>query len=155
MLILADTVVILRLMDRRDPQHAVIRQAVRLLIQRGDELVTSTQNITEFWNVCTRPATVRGGLGLDISESDRRLRILARIVDILADHPATFSIWRQLIVSHSVQGKQVHDARIAAQMQAHGISSILTLNGSDFLRYTTITVIDPVSLIVASSSTAP
>jgi predicted nucleic acid-binding protein len=56
-------------------------------------------------------------------------------------------LWRQLIVTHSVQGKQVHDARLAALMQAHGITHILTLNGSDFTRYPGITPIDPASLV--------
>ncbi len=72
MLILVDSGVLLRLMERADPQHAVIRQAVRTLTGRGDELAAGFQNIAEFWNVCTRPATSRGGLGLDIIETDRR-----------------------------------------------------------------------------------
>jgi predicted nucleic acid-binding protein len=64
MLILADSGVLLRLLERADPLHATIRAAVRTLVARGDELVTATQNMAEFWNVCTRPATARGGLGL-------------------------------------------------------------------------------------------
>ncbi len=147
MLILADSGVLLRLMERADPQHAIIRTAVRTLFARGDELVTATQNGAEFWNVCTRPATARGGLGLSIAETDHRLRVLERIVQILADLPTAYPLWRQLIVTHSVQGKQVHDARLAALMQAHGITHILTLNGSDFTRYPGITPIDPASLV--------
>lgn len=42
--------------------------------------------------------------------------------------------------------KQVHDARLVALMQAHGITHILTLNGSDFTRYPGITPVDPASL---------
>jgi predicted nucleic acid-binding protein len=62
MLILADSGVFLRLMERNDPQHVAIRAMVSSLIARGDELVVATQNMAEFWNVCTRPAIARGGL---------------------------------------------------------------------------------------------
>jgi predicted nucleic acid-binding protein len=146
MLILVDSGVLLRLMERADPQHGTIRTAVRALVARGDELVTATQNVAEFWNMCTRPASARGGLGLAIAETDRRLKVLERLFQPLADLPTTYPIWRQLVVTHSVQGKQVHDARIVALMHAHAISHILTLNGADFTRYSRITPIEPSSL---------
>jgi hypothetical protein len=47
---------------------------------RVDELVMATQNLAEFWNVCTRPATARGGLGLSIAETDRRLSVLEPVI---------------------------------------------------------------------------
>jgi len=143
MLIFADSGILLRFMERTDPQHGTIRQAVRTLVGRGDEMVTAAQNLAEFWNVCTRPATARGGLGLPIAEADRRLRVLERLFAILSDLPTAYGIWRNLIVSHAVQGKQVHDTRLAALMLAHGITHILTLNGADFARFPTITVLDP------------
>jgi predicted nucleic acid-binding protein len=146
MLILADSGVLLRLMERADPQHGTIRTAIRALVARGDELVTATQNVAEFWNVCTRPATARGGLGLSVAETDRRLRVLERLVQLLTDLPTAYPLWRQLVVTHSVQGKQVHDVRLVALMQAHAISHILTLNGADFTRYPGITPVDPASL---------
>src|SRR4051794_5069782 len=116
MLILADTGIILRLSNRTDPQHAIVRQALRLIRQRGDEAVTSFQNAAEFWNVCTRPATARGGLGLSVPETDRRLRLIERLFPILADSPTTFTHWRALVVAHGVKGVQVHDARLVALM---------------------------------------
>ena len=67
MLILSDSGILLRLFEPRDPQHAIIRLAVDILIGRGEELVTAPQNVAEFWNVCTRPATARGGFGLGLT----------------------------------------------------------------------------------------
>ena len=55
MAVLADTGILVRLLERTDPQHAVVRQAVRTLRARGARLVTAPQNMAEFWNVCTRP----------------------------------------------------------------------------------------------------
>src|SRR5579871_5426309 len=147
MLILTDSGILLRLLERADPQHATIRTAVRTLIARGDELVTATQNMAEFWNVCTRPTTSRGGLGLSTAEAHRRLRVVERLVQLLTDPPTAYTKWRELVVIHAVQGKQVHDARLAALMLAHGLTHLLTLNGPDFARYPGIVPINPASLV--------
>lgn len=61
---LVDTNVLLRLLQRNDPKYTTIRQVVRTLMARGDDLCCAPQNIVEFWNVCTRPASARGGFGL-------------------------------------------------------------------------------------------
>ena len=58
-----DTGVLLRLFDRSDPSHVAIRQAVIRLKVRGERLVTTAQNIAEFWNVSTRRVRIAGGKG--------------------------------------------------------------------------------------------
>jgi len=54
---------------------------------------------------------------------------------VLLDTAATFAEWKRLVVAHSVTGVSVHDARIAAQMSVWHVGTILTLNPSDFHRY--------------------
>ena len=120
---------------------------MRALKTRGDALATATQNIAEFWNVCTRPASARGGLGLSIADTHRRLRLLERIVQILLDTPNAYPIWKGLVVSIGISGVQVHDARLAALMQANGVTHILTLNRPDFARFPGITALDPAMAI--------
>jgi predicted nucleic acid-binding protein len=143
MAVLADTGILLRLLDRADPHNAAIRSAARALRSRSIAVVTSPQNIAEFWNVCTRPATARGGFGLSVVETDRRARLIERLFPVLPDTAAAYPIWRQLVTAHAVQGVQVHDARLVEFMQAHGIAHILTLNGADFARYPTVTAVTP------------
>ena len=58
---LVDTNILLRFLLRNNPADPDIRQAVRILKTRREQLVTTPQNIAEFWNVCTRPTTARGG----------------------------------------------------------------------------------------------
>jgi predicted nucleic acid-binding protein len=140
---LVDSNVLLRLLQRNDPHHSTIRQAVRSLLARGDELCCAPQNIVELWNVSTRPASARGGFGLTSTETDRRVRLIERVFTVLEETRAVYAEWRRLVVSHSVMGVQVHDARIVAMMNVHGVTHLLTLNGADFTRYAGITCVAP------------
>jgi len=143
--VLLDTGILLRLVDRNDPLHASVRAGVRAVKARGDNLTMTAQNIAEFWNVCTRPASARGGLGLSVADTNQRLRLLERIVGILPDSPAAYPIWRNLVTTLGIQGVQVHDARLVALMQVHGTTHIVTLNVADFGRFPGITALDPAS----------
>ncbi len=52
-----------------------------------------------------------------------------------------------MVVKHSVQGAKVHDTRLVAAMNVHGVARILTFNGNDFTRFG-IDILDP-SVIAA------
>jgi predicted nucleic acid-binding protein len=140
---LLDTGILLRLLNRNAHQHAETRAAVRLLKQRRHECLTSLQNLCEFWNVCTRPASARGGLGLSVAATQRRIDAIERLTTILPDSSDTFRHWKTLVVTHGVSGVQAHDARLVALMEVHNITSILTLNPSDFARYPKLQVSTP------------
>lgn len=144
---LLDTGILLRLVNREAAAHPEIRNAVRTLKSQGHVTVTTFQNLCEFWNVCTRPETSRGGLGLSLDETPRRLRTLLRINALMPDSPDTFAIWQKIVVDQGVKGVQVHDAKLAALMTLHGVTHLLTLNQSDFLRYPGITAIMPQHVI--------
>ncbi|HSZ54720.1 MAG TPA: type II toxin-antitoxin system VapC family toxin [Tepidisphaeraceae bacterium] len=143
MAVLIDTGVLLRIPNRNDPLHLNVRAAFRGLQSHGEQLVATLQNMSEFWNVCTRPASARGGFGLTIEQAEKRLRLLERLVTILPDPPALYERWREIVLSHRVSGVQVHDAKLVAGMALHGIGRILTLNPADFRRYSFVSVITP------------
>lgn len=65
MVYLLGTNVLLRLTDRRNPQHPLVRTAVRKLRRQGHQLSVTLQNCVEFWNVFTRPVA-RNGFGTPI-----------------------------------------------------------------------------------------
>ena len=137
-----DTNVLLRLLQRSDPHHQAIRAALRTLRQRGEQLCFTPQNLVEFWCVCTRPTTVNG-FGLTVAETDRRARVIERLLTLLPDSPAMHAEWRRLVVAHAVSGVQVYDARLGAAMRVHGVTNLLTLNIDDFTRYPGITAVHP------------
>jgi len=140
---LLDTGILLRLVNREAALHDQIRHAVRLLKSQDHVVMTAFQNMCEFWNVCTRPAEARGGFGLTHDEARRRLRTIERIATLLPDSPDAYSRWKNLILDHGVSGVQVHDARLVALMEVHGMTHLLTLNPSDFSRYKHITALIP------------
>jgi predicted nucleic acid-binding protein len=113
--------------------------------------VTAPHNAAEFWNVCARPATARGGLGLSVADADQRLRVIERLFPILPVTRASYAIWRQLVVACAIMGVQVHDARLVAFMSAHGLAQLLTLNAADFARCAAVVAHTP----AAVPTTAP
>ena len=140
---LADTNILLRFLLLNDPAYPAIRHSVRTLKARGEQIVATPQNMAEFWNVCTRPITVRGGLGLSVAATEMRLRLLERHFPVLPDSPAIYEKWKTLVLAHRVRGVNVHDARLVAAMMIHGVTHILTANVKDFQRYPDITVVAP------------
>jgi len=123
-----DTNVLLRFLTSGDPFYLKIRQALITLKTKGEQLCTSSQNIAEFWNVCTRPSSSRGGYGLTPTETARRLKIIERFIIILSESDDIYSEWKRLVLAHSVAGVQVYDARIVAAMIVHGVGNIITIN---------------------------
>jgi predicted nucleic acid-binding protein len=143
---LADTNILLRFLLRNDPAYPSIRHAVRTLKARGEQIVTTPQNMAEFWNVCTRPITARGGLGLSVEATEMRLRLLERHFPVLPDSPSVYEKWKELVLAHKVIGVNVHDARLVAAMLVHGVTDILTANVKDLSRYPGVTAVAPTKI---------
>lgn len=144
---LIDTNIFVRIAHKNDPDRAIALDAVNHLEVSGEDLCYTTQILAEFWNVCTRPATSRGGLGLSLQETERKTKVIERFFRLLPENLAIHQEWRRLISAHAVSGVQVYDARLVAVMNVYGISRILTFNGADFKRFSGITVIDPKSAV--------
>ena len=143
---LADTNILLRLMHRGDPEHRLVRAALRLLRHRGERIFYAPQNLVEFWRACTRPVSANG-FGLSIAETNRRARMIERLYILAPELPELHVQWRQLVVTHAVSGVQVHDARLAAMMYVHGIVDLLTFNVADFRRYPGISATHPKDVV--------
>jgi predicted nucleic acid-binding protein len=141
-LYLTDTNILVRVSQREDPSYGMIRAALSSLRAAGARLCFTPQNLAEFWNVCTRPAP-QNGYGLSIAETDRRAELIESRFSLLPDTEQVHTVWRRLVVVHSVVGVKVHDARLVAAMHVHGVAHILTLDEQDFSRYTGITVVHP------------
>jgi predicted nucleic acid-binding protein len=144
MFYLVDTNILLRFVNRHDPQHPIVRTATRKLKGDDHQLRTTSQNFVEFWNVTTRP-TDKNGLGLTPSQAHRSLDLLEKLFPLLPDKPDLYGEWRKIVVKFGISGVQVHDARLVAAMITNNVTHILTFNTKDFARYSSsgITTVHP------------
>lgn len=142
---LVDTNILLRVTRRSDPQHKLVDTALARLAGQGTTLHSAHQNIAELWNAMTRPVA-RNGLGLGVIDAEREVRTIEAGMSLLPDSEAVYLEWRRIVVQYGVLGVQVHDARLAAAMNVHGVSHILTLNVADFSRFSGLTALHPSTL---------
>lgn len=142
---LLDTNLLLRFCDSASAQHSIAINAIETLLKRGSRVFLTAQNLIEFWAVTTRPKAANG-FDWTPQQAGQETERLLNLFLFLEDSPAIFAHWRKLVLQYGVSGKQVHDARLVASMLAHGISQLVTFNTSDFVRYSSITLIEPDSI---------
>ena len=140
--ILLDTNILLRFCNPTSPQHLEVEHALAHLRLQGHIPCLTTQNIVEFWAVATRPSEVNG-LGRDTTKTQQRVEQLLNQFFLLEDTPAIFARWWELVATHEIKGKKVHDTRLVAVMQAHGVTHLLTFNTDDFKAFPNITRLHP------------
>ena len=117
-MVLADSNVLLRALQRAHPMSAPAWNALRLLRQRN-ELVFASQNIVEAWVVATRPVNANG-LAWSVSRAAAFMTRISSAIPVLAETPALHDEWKRLVVEHRVSGKNAYDARIVAAMRVSG-----------------------------------
>jgi predicted nucleic acid-binding protein len=132
--------------QKKHPACAIARKALISLYRSEHDLYLTSQNIAEFWNVCTRPLEVNG-LGLSVELTDRYTNQLEQFFDILPDASEVFRTWRKIVVDHRVMGAKVHDARLVAMMKTYEIQTVVTFNVADFTRFTEIAAVHPEQLV--------
>ena len=144
MSILADTNILLRRTQPDHPSHTSAVENIAKLLAASEPVYFTLQNISEFWNVATRPVP-NNGLGFSVALVLGEIEKIERFLTLLPDSPAVYGEWKRLVVQHGVLGSKVHDAKLVATMNVHGIRRILTFNTGDFSRYD-IEAIHPLSL---------
>ena len=143
---LADTNILLRSVQTSHPMYGDASRAVDVLLDRSDELCVIAQNLIEFWSVATRPMA-NNGLDFSIARTIQEVAKLKTVFVVLPDTANILPEWERLVVNHQVLGKQVYDARLVAAMSVHHVTHLLTFNTDDFKRFTTITAVNPQSIL--------
>ena len=150
MSILIDTNILLRRVQPSHPSHALSVESVSRLMAAGEPVHFTSQNIAEFWNVATRPAE-HNGLGFSPAITLAEVEKIEAAFGLLPDTPALYAAWRELVVRYGVIGAKVHDARLVAAMNVHGVGRLLTFNAGDFTRYG-VEVLQPAAVLSVQSS---
>src|ERR1700733_10001486 len=120
MSILADTNILLRRTQPNHPNQALAVESVANLLAIPEAVSFTLPNMSEFWNVGTRPLA-NNGLGFSVELALGELEKIERFLTVLPDSPAIYGEWKRLVVRHSVLGSKVHDAKLVATMNVHGI----------------------------------
>jgi predicted nucleic acid-binding protein len=81
--ILVDTNVLLRRTQPDHEHHVAAVESVAILLGKGETVYFTLQNISEFWNVATRPIENNGlgfSIDLTLSEVEKIERVLTLFV---------------------------------------------------------------------------
>lgn len=146
MRVLVDTNILLRSAQPNHPSCSQATRAVSKLIRQNEAVFFCSQNIAEFWNVATRPAALNG-LGLSHEEALREVSSIEKLLSLLPDVPAVYTVWKEIVRDNRVQGVKVYDARLVATMNVYAVDNILTFNLADFKRYGNIAVLHPSTVL--------
>lgn len=143
---LLDPSVLLRLVNASDASFPIATRAVAELRSRAEALHIAPQNLVEFRNSATRPAVVNG-LGMTCGEADAHMTAFEGLFSLVPETPQIHPTWKALVSAAGVIGKQVHDARLTAICQVHGINQILSFNVRHFTRFSSLVrgliIVDP------------
>src|SRR5438094_9254506 len=115
---LVDTNILLRLSKKDDPNYLLVQAAIEALVMEGSELCFTPQNLIEFWNVCTRPAS-HNGFGLSVSETDRLARAIEGTMTLLQDNEKIYPEWRRLVMRKRFRVVRVQGVHLERELRVH------------------------------------
>lgn len=146
-----DANLLLRVAQVVSPQHQTARAAIIRLKDENHELCVVPQVVYEYWAVATRPIG-ENGLILPVEVVAELTENLLLDFTLLEDGPQIFPRWFERVKNHAVRGKTSHDARIATALLCHGVTHLMTFNGSDFARFQEVTLISPEDVVAGKWS---
>ncbi len=114
---------------------------------RGEcQLFASGQIFREFLVVATRPRE-NNGLSMKPVDACSNISEFSRCIRLLDETDRVSRRLGDLIQSHRLSGRRIHDANVVATMQEHGVDTLITENGDDFKSFSFIQVLTPAGLI--------
>jgi predicted nucleic acid-binding protein len=123
------------------PWHTAATTRLRIAREQGISLAVNSQVIREFIAAASRPASNGPSPPIEpIIENARRIRSSFAVLD---EFTATIDRLMELLIAVPTYGKQVHDANIVATMLTHGVTTLLTHNTADFVRFASLIRVVP------------
>jgi hypothetical protein len=103
---LLDTSILGRLANRADVSHPVAAAAVAELHRRGEVLHITPQNLIEFRNFATRPASANG-LGLAAPAAEGLSATFEVAFPLLGETPDIYPTWKAIVAALVVRHTRV------------------------------------------------
>ncbi|MBI2927002.1 MAG: PIN domain-containing protein [Verrucomicrobia bacterium] len=137
-----DTNILVYATDADSPWHSAAENELEAWRRQGTEMHISVQVLREYLAVTTRQAAGQPPPP-DFNAILENLGVFRTSFQVSEDTRAVSVQLGELMRQFSVQGRQVHDAKIVATMQVQGLSDLLTHNTGDFTRYSALITVHP------------
>jgi len=115
------------------PFHQDAIQRLTTFAAGGVALWVSRQILREYLSAMTRPGLLTGTIPIASLIGD--VQSFSTQFHVAEDGPDVTANLLVLLQQIPSAGKQIHDAKIVATMQTHGVPRLLTHNTDDFTRY--------------------
>lgn len=139
-ILFVDTNVLLTATDESRQLHSEALNLLSGISSRDKRLAASGQVVREYLVVATRPIE-NNGLGLSAADAEVNVTQFLRGLELFDETEAVSVRLRQLVTTHNLRGKRLHDANIVATMAIHGIHTLLTQNGTDFAPFNEVAIV--------------
>ena len=146
--VFVDTNVLVHANDADPPFQHEARTRLLTLHTTGSDLWISRQVLREYAVVVSRKMNEKNAF--DAAALNHDLERFETEFLVADEDGSVTAVLRQLIQSHSVRGKPIHDANIVASMRVHGIHTLVTQNQQDFVRY-----LPEIEILPMTTTTSP
>ena len=113
-----------------DEDSIYFKEAQKILLDRSNDLYTTSKNLTEFLVVVTKIPQK----SLSIREALDLVRDFTNFITILYPTPSSNVLFQEMIEKYNPTGLKIHDYEIASIALNHQINRIATFNKKDFLK---------------------
>lgn len=131
------------------PWHRAVRQIVQQEIrEKGERIALTSQVCWEFLHIVTDGKRFARPFSMDDAiVYIRELMGSAEVVSIDAGSTVVYRVL-ELLQIHSLGRKRILDTVLAATLESHHVTRLVTLNGDDFRVFKFLDVLDPRCVVV-------
>ena len=133
-----DTNILVYLANSSSPFHKDVLKSFQQL-SNSHQLFISGQVLREYAVIMTHPKIVEHPLTPDEVVED--IRKWKRILSVVDETELVNETLLMLLKKYQLKGKRIHDANIVATMLTYSISSLFTMDKSDFKKFDEISTL--------------
>lgn len=124
------------------PMHEPARRCIRQLSESTAPWAIPWPCVHEFVAVVSNPRAFRTPSPMDVALTQMEYWMDSPSVVLLGETKSHWRFLRTIVGSAKIAGPAVHDARIAALCQQHGVTTLFSVD-RDFSRFTGLRTVNP------------
>lgn len=124
------------------PWHKDTAQAITQLSEGNDPWAILWPCVHEFFSIVTHPRIFKPPTPIELALAQLEAWLESPSIILLSESPGYWPVLKKVLLEGMIVGPKVHDARIAALCQLHGVSEIWTFD-RDFSRFPGLSARNP------------